>query len=387
MARAVVRRAMGTDSTTSSWPGARAWVPALRRLGAGQQAAFWVAQIGGWGAYGLSTYLTLLASLPPSERSAYLVAKLLRAAVGCAASLLLRELYRSLRRRTSPLVIAGAALVGCTTLGAAWLVVYRLGIAPLLLETPPPWGWDIFPRAALDLAFVLVAWSGIYFGVLQWQAIQDQSRRVLEAERLAQEARFHVLSAQLNPHFLFNALNSIRALIAEDGERARDMVSELADFLRYSLAHDPSGSVTAAEEIRAARDYLAIEGIRFEHRLRADTALDAGAEVCEMPGFLVLPLVENAVKHGERGADGVLHVSVSGRVENHRLIVSVRNSGRLRSPNVACGPGLGLRTVRGRLAHLHPTDHRFEVVERDGWVTAVIDLPAIGHAGPLGSHA
>jgi LytS/YehU family sensor histidine kinase len=93
------------------------------------------------------------------------------------------------------------------------------------------------------------------------------------------------------------------------------------------------------------------------------------------------------VKHGERGADGVLHISVSGRVENHRLIVSVRNSGRLRLPNVARGTGLGLRTVRGRLAHLHPADHRFEVVERDGWVTAVIDLPATGYPGRSGSHA
>jgi signal transduction histidine kinase len=382
MARAVVRRANDAASAASPWPGVHSWASAGRRFITGQQSAFWIAQIGGWGAYGLSTYLTLLASLPASERSAFLVAKLLRAAAGFGASLLLRELYQALRRwRASPPVIAGGALIACTTLGAVWLVVYRLGIAPSLLTTPPAWGWDIFPRAALDLAFVLATWSGIYFGVLQWQARQDQSRRVLEAERLAQEARFHVLSAQLNPHFLFNALNSIRSLIGEDRERARDMVSELADFLRYSLAHDPLERVTVAQEIGAARDYLAIEGIRFEHRLRADTTLDSDAEACAMPGFLVLPLVENAVKHGERGTDGVLHVSVSARIENDRLIIAVRNSGRLRSPNVARGTGLGLRTVRGRLAHLHPTDHRFEVVEHDGWVTAVVDLPATYERG------
>ena len=378
MAPAVVRRSADGLAPTLPWPATTALGFAAERALAGPRAAFWIAQLGGWAAYGLSTYLTLLASLPASERWAYLIAKLLRAAVGCGASLLLRELYRSLRRRRSPpLVVTTAALVGCTALGAVWLVIYRVGIAPALLTTPPLWGWEIFPRAALDLAFVLATWSGIYFGVLQWQAIQDQTRRTLEAERFAQEARFHVLSAQLNPHFLFNALNSIRALIGEDRERARDMVTELAEFLRYSLAHDPTERVTVAQEIDAAREYLAIETIRFEHRLRVDTSVDLAAEAYVIPGFLVLPLVENAVKHGARGTDGVLHVSIAARVDGDRLILAVRNSGRLRQPNDSNGTGLGWRTVRGRLAHVHPDDHRFDVTERDGWVTATIDLPAV----------
>ena len=377
MAPAVVRQSADGLAPTLPWP-AGAWGGAAERALAGPRAAFWIAQLGGWAAYGLSTYFTLLASLPADERWAYLIAKLLRAAVGCGASLLLRELYRSLRRRqATPVMVTTAALVGCAALGAVWLVIYRVGIAPALLTTPAPWGWDIFPRAALDLAFVLATWSGIYFGVLQWQAIQDQTRRALEAERFAQEARFHVLSAQLNPHFLFNALNSIRALIGEDRERARDMVTELAEFLRYSLAHDPTERVTVAQEIGAARDYLAIETIRFEHRLRVETVVDIEAESCVIPGFLVLPLVENAVKHGERGKDGVLSVSVDARVEHDRLIVVVRNSGQLRSPNDSNGTGLGWRTVRGRLAHVHPGDYRFDVTERDGCVTATIDLPVV----------
>ena len=184
MAPAVVRRSADGLAPTLPWPATAALGVAAERALAGPRAAFWIAQMGGWAAYGLSTYLTLLASLPASERWAYLIAKLLRAAVGCGASLLLRELYRSLRRRHSPpLVVTTAALVGCTALGAVWLVIYRVGIAPALLTTPPSWGWEIFPRAALDLTFVLATWSGIYFGVLQWQAIQDQTRRTLEQRR------------------------------------------------------------------------------------------------------------------------------------------------------------------------------------------------------------
>ena len=154
------------------------------------------------------------------------------------------------------------------------------------------------------------------------------------------------------------------------------MVTELAEFLRYSLTHDPAERVTVAHEIGAVRDYLAIETIRFEHRLRADMTVDVGAETCVIPGFLVLPLVENAVKHGERGKDGALFVSVGARVERDRLILSVRNSGQLRPPNSSNSTGLGWRTVRGRLAHVYPGDHRFDVTEHDGRVTATIDVPA-----------
>lgn len=353
------------------------------------RAAFWLAQFGGWTAYGLSTFLTLLASLPAGQRWAYLLAKLLRAAVGFGASLLLRELYRALRtRRASTGATLAAAAVGCISLGAAWLVIYRVGIAPALLTTPPPWGWDVFPRAALDLTFVLAAWSGVYFGVLQWQAAQHEARRALEAERLAQDARFMVLSAQLNPHFLFNALNSIRALIREDGRRAEEMVTELAGFLRYSLAHEPIRPATAADEIEAARHYLAIEAIRFEHRLSVATEVAPEVAACAVPSFLLLPLVENAVKYGARGEDGVLRISVAAHEVGGRLRIAVRNTGRLdRADAPPRGTGLGWRAVRERLAHVHPSEHTFAVTEAAGWVEATIDLPMRARLEPAVAHA
>jgi signal transduction histidine kinase len=343
----------------------------------GPRATFWLAQLGGWGAYGLSTYLTLWASLPPGERGAYLAVKLLRAAAGFAASLPLLALYRALRRRgAGPAAVLAVAGVACAALGAVWLVAYRLAIAPAVLTSPPTWGWDVFPRAALDHAFVLATWSGVYFGAVHWQAAQDHARRALEAERVAQEARFHALSAQLNPHFLFNALNSIRALAADDPARARAMVTGLAECLRYSLAHEPARVVTLDEELEAARAYLAVESIRFETRLRASAPTPAPLAAHGLPALLVLPLVENAVKHGERGPDGVLRVDVEARGEPGRLVVVVRNTGRLRAAHGRGGTGLGWRTVRDRLAHLFPGEHRFEVAECDGWVTATLELPS-----------
>jgi hypothetical protein len=275
-------------------------------------APFWVAQLGGWAAFGLSTFLTLLPALPASERPAMLAAKLLRAAVGLGASLLLRALYRALRRRgvgwSATMV---AALVACTALGSAWLLVYRLCVAPLLLTSVPPFGPALFPRAALDLVFVLLAWSAAYFGVLHWLTAQAEAREAAEARHLARDAQLRMLAYQLSPHFLFNALNSVRALVDEDPPRARAVVTELAGFLRYTLDSEPSRWLPLRDELDVVASYLAIEAIRFEERLRVETDVDPAAAGCLVPGLLIHPLVENAVKHGTRGADGVLRLRIA----------------------------------------------------------------------------
>jgi two-component system LytT family sensor kinase len=350
---------------------------------------FWLVQVAGWTAYGLSTFLTLLPSLPEGQRGTYLAAKLLRAAAGFGASLVLYRLYGWLReRKASPPAVLACALVACGVLGAIWLLVYRVGIAPRLLPTPPPFGWEIFPRAALDLVFVLAAWSGIYFGALHWNTIQRQERRLLEVDRLAQEARFQMLSYQLNPHFLFNSLNSLRALIGEDRERAKEMVTQLAEFLRYTLTRDPTRFVTVREEMEAVASYLSIEATRFEERLSVASEVAPMAEECLLPGFLVHPLVENAVKYGARSPEHPLRIRIRVDTRGPHLRVEVSNSGRLRGrESAASGTGMGWRIIRGRLEHLFPGAHRFDFDERDGWVTATVEVPAIRHRAEVISHA
>src|SRR5687768_17403448 len=196
-----------------------------------------------------------------------------------------------------------------------------------------------------------------------------------------------MLAYQLNPHFLFNTLNSIRALINEDRQRARDMVTALSGYLRYALVERPLHVALLEEEVASVRGYLAIQQVRFEERLDATMQIEDAALRCVVPAFLLNPLVENALKHGDAGAtDAPLVLRVEARlVAPDRLRLVIENTGqwvgRATAPNAGNGDnslpgGVGLANVRARLAALHPADHRIEIDETDGRVRVMVELPA-----------
>jgi LytS/YehU family sensor histidine kinase len=253
----------------------------------------------------------------------------------------------------------------------------------LLAPSEPFLSWPAAARSVLGFTFALLAWSGAWFGVVFWKASQA-------SQLLTQEARLQMLAYQLNPHFLFNALNSLRAMIDEDQVRARRMVTELAEFLRYTLVHRPLESVTLAEEVEAIENYLAIEKIRFEERLTVAFEIDSNVIRARVPAFLLHPLVENALRHGDGGTPGrPLRVRVAARTDAERLVLDVWNSGTLRAPSAGghvgalmpsdgdrtAGTGIGLPNVRARLDALFPGQHRFSLTEADGGVLARIELP------------
>jgi len=209
--------------------------------------------------------------------------------------------------------------------------------------------------------------------VLVWRRSEEREREAAEARRLAQEAQLQMLAYQLNPHFLFNALTSIRAMIDEDRGRARQMVTELAAFLRHALMERALATTTLAAELDALRGYLAIEQIRFEERLAIETHVEPAAESCAIPAFLIHPLLENAIKHGARESDGPLRVRLDARLLGDALRVEVWNTGSLVS---RARTGIGVRNVRERLARLFPGRHRFELTDEHGWVRALVELPA-----------
>ncbi len=238
----------------------------------------------------------------------------------------------------------------------------------------------------------LFALSLIRLGLQYNTALREQREEALRAVAAARDAQLRMLAYQLNPHFLFNTLNSIRALINEDRQRARDMVTALAGYLRYALVERPLHVALLEEEVASVRGYLAIEQVRFEERLDARMEIDPAALRCEVPAFLLNPLVENAVKHGVAGSFGApLVLRVEARlVEPDRLRLVVENTGRWRD-GPAAGPGVeegdnglpggvGLANVRARLAALHPGEHRIEVEEEDGRVRVVVELPARARA-------
>jgi LytS/YehU family sensor histidine kinase len=226
-------------------------------------------------------------------------------------------------------------------------------------------------------ALVLMAWSALYFGVKYQRDLQAQQRRTLRAETLAREAQLDMLRYQLNPHFLFNTLNTLRALIGDDDQRAKRIVTELSDFLRYSLLDLNAPTVPLKEEVDVTRTYLAIEKIRFEERLQVEVDVDPAVASRPVPPFLVHSLVENAVKHGMATSPRPLQIRLKAEPTADGFQIEVANTGYLADPSTDGGPpsnGIGLKNVRQRLEQLFPTRHVFTLTEADGWVRARVGI-------------
>jgi LytS/YehU family sensor histidine kinase len=254
--------------------------------------------------------------------------------------------------------------------------------APSSLSFPPEWIFD----GTLDNSLPLFGWSLVRLGLQYNSALREQREQALRAVAAARDAQLRMLAYQLNPHFLFNTLNSIRALINEDRQRARDMVTALSGYLRYALVERPLHVALLDEEVASVRGYLAIEQVRFEERLDVRLDVEPAALRCEVPAFLLNPLVENAVKHGVAAGGGEpLLLRLEARlVEPDRLRIVVENSGRWmggrptapKAGENGLPGGLGLANVRARLDALHPGEHRLDIEEEHGRVRVLVELPA-----------
>ena len=234
--------------------------------------------------------------------------------------------------------------------------------------------WNRFPRGVdLDYHFVMLAWVTAHIGFLLHRESGVHREQSLRHELAAESARADLVAAQLSPHFLFNALNTIRSLAAEDPTRTRDVVTRLASFLRRVLAVGPARPVTFGEELDLARDYLAVEHARFESALNVVIDVNAATLRVRVPPFILQPLLENAIRHGTRDESGVLHVVLRASREGNSVSIRVENAGAL--PAVAPREGVGLRLTRARLARHAAASHVFTLTGDQRIVTAEIRIP------------
>ena len=243
-----------------------------------------------------------------------------------------------------------------------------------------PQGIALLGSILLEFA-VLGAWTGLYFGINYYLLLGQQAERLRRLAAQANSAQLEMLRYQINPHFLFNTLNSISTLVLlEHTDRANAMLSRLSSFLRYTLVGEQHGMATLAQEAEALRLYLEIERTRFEDRLRVTFEVEPPADTARLPSLLLQPLVENAVKYAvtpqEHGAD----IEVSARVAGDRLLIRVADTGPglpEGGPNPTSeGTGVGLGNIRERLAQAFGPDHRFELAANTPQGLAVlIDVP------------
>jgi len=352
--------------------------------------------VGGWLLFGAAMMIGWLDEIP---WEVILATQPVYTLIGFLLSLLLGLVYDRLGvgpasfGRTLAITVVGSYVAGVLWIvafyyyrhyGAAIVHSVIIG-APSSLRFRPGF---ILDQALVNGALPLLGWSLVRLGFQYNTALREQREQALRAVAAARDARLRMLAYQLNPHFLFNTLNSIRALINEDRERAREMVTALSGYLRYALVERPLHVALLEEEVASVRGYLAIEQVRFEERLDVRMEVEDAALRCEVPAFLLNPLVENALKHGVAGTAGApLVLRVEARlVEPDRLRLVVENTGRWAgarpaAPAAAEGGdglpgGVGLANVRARLAALHPAEHRIEIDEADGRVRVLVELPA-----------
>ncbi len=231
----------------------------------------------------------------------------------------------------------------------------------------------------LSLFPILVAWSTFYFLYKLWVEWLGQKERAEKADLLAHKAQLQMLRYQLNPHFLFNSLNSIRALVEADRETAREMITELSEFLRYSLISKNFYNVPLKEELEAIKHYFAIQKIRYEERLDVEFDVQQEAEEFPVLSFLIYPLIENAVKYGMETGPLPLKITMSAKVEKNRLLLDITNTGKWveRPASVnenKTGTGTGLENVKQRLENAFPGNYSFEVIKGEDSVTVRIRI-------------
>ena len=343
--------------------------------------AFWRLQMIGWGGAMVFRGATSVANDRPLD---FLVVVLIAGVTGFSISLILSVIYSQLINRT-PWVTWGTTAVALATAVAisafvnAWtLSVYQGGseasFANLML--------GVF---YLDMT-LLGAWSALYYAINFFLQVEEQADQLERLEMQATSAQLAMLRYQLNPHFLFNTLNSISTLVLlQQIKPANAMLTRLSSFLRHTLIMQPGAKVSVAQEVETLQLYLGIERMRFEERLQTEFQIDPQAAKADIPSMLLQPLIENAIKYGVSAQEEGARITLAAQVIGSRLRVTVSDTGpgiqNLDHPphdltKRPSSTGVGLANIAERLSQAYGEDHRFDIeTPAAGGFTVIIELP------------
>ena len=337
--------------------------------------AFWFLQSAGWAGYFV---LRTLSGIANAFGFAFVVHTALLTATGYSLTMLMAAAFRRLITR-KPIVTWVATILIVMVAAAGFSAIETWSHATFLRPGSEPEGFEFLGAILLDFS-LLAAWSALYYSINYYLLLEQQTDHLEQLEHQASAAQLAMLRYQLNPHFLFNTLNSISTLVLlKQTDRANAMLSRLSSFLRYTLVNEPTGQVTVDQEIETLKLYLEIEKMRFEDRMRPSFHIDPAAGQARLPSLLLQPLVENAIKYAvtpqEEGAD----ISVEARRVGDRVMITVSDSG----PGLDAQParpdqstGVGLANIRDRLAQAYGPDHRFDTQSNiRGGFSVIIEIP------------
>lgn len=223
--------------------------------------------------------------------------------------------------------------------------------------------WTIYFAVWFNTAVILFLWSLLYFGFHFFKTYKQSEIEKWKLEASAKEAELLALKSQINPHFIFNSLNNIRSLVIEDPDKARNMITHLSDLLRYSIQINNQEKVTLEKELEVVRDYLQLESIQFEERLKFSFEIEENTLHFQIPPMVVQILVENAIKHGIADLPEGGEILIKACLEDNQLKLEVINTGQLQEKTQ--GTGVGLKNASQRLQLLFKTVENIKLKKLD----------------------
>ncbi len=355
--------AVDDSSTTTEWSPGRWWAV---------QGLFWLC-------LSAITFLTLTVWYATIEWP-HVLHTLLQGVMGLALSW---PLHRILQAAGTPKTVRRAAIVVTAVAGIA-LVWTLARMVTFMWMTGATGLWADFGGWYFGAIFIFLCWGGLHYTIHYYRLLQVEQQKVLkasarslQAEALAKEAQLKMLRYQLNPHFLFNTLNAVAALVRlGDARRSQEMIARLARFLRYSLDSDPLDLVPLETELDMLRLYLDIELTRFGERLKIYLDIGDEARSALVPSLFLQPLAENSIKYAIAPCEEGGSLSVAARVVDETLRIEVSDTGSgLRPQDLRNGRGVGLKNTRERLDALYGDNHTLKFTQRGERLVVGIALP------------
>ncbi len=336
---------------------------------------FWRFQLGGWLVFTVFSFplkWVVLESVPGS-----VLVSLYRDGLGFILTSGMREIYRRVYRwKPHPLMMA-LVLAGVSLVGGGILTLFSLAFHGLFDFEEE----KIFTHSVIFAIFyfrtgLCAGWSLLYFGIKLLSDSINHDLRLALAETERQKAELQLLRAQMNPHFLYNALNTITAEIGKPGQHLKALVRSLAEYLRYSLETRNEERVPLGQEFDAVTSYLAVEKARFREKLEVESDINPDARNALVPGIVIQPLVENAIKYGRKTSPAPLKVRlIVSKHGPNGVRIEVSNTGEWVEANSAdTVGGIGLKNLRERLKLLYPESHSLQISVDNGWVIVQIRI-------------
>lgn len=321
-----------------------------------------------------------LMALAVYKRPVFVETELLYGAVLVGSTALGSHFLRCLYRRyvfqanvvkQAVLLILGSTLFAAIATGMLLLTFFTLSATGVTFPIPPDQRWfvisSVFSGNFVNMLLALWLWSALYFAV-------TKVRQLRQTTALLQQTQLDALLNQLNPHFLFNVINNIRALILEDPERSRTMLATLSDMLRYNLSQEHGIKVTLQQELETVGNYINLCSIQFEHRLSYQEDIAPDCKQALVPKLLLQLGVENAVKHGVSPLPQGGQIRLSVQAVGQQLCIKIINPGLLSNASGA-GCGVGLENIRRRLLLLYQGRAYCKLFQQSSEVVLEIGLP------------